>query len=68
MLPFETNGKFWWADVPPERLGTRGQTITLFVVDTVQGSSGRGLSREEYVMAKGRKAMGFKGVAAWELV
>ena len=67
-VPFDTNGMFWWADVPPERLGARGQTITLYTVDTVQGNTGRGLSKEEYMMAKGRKAMGFQGVAAWELV
>ncbi|MCJ1377053.1 hypothetical protein MMC17_000143 [Xylographa soralifera] len=67
-VPFDTNGMFWWADVPPERLGVKGQTITIFTVDTVQGNTGRGLSKEEYMMAKGRKAMGFQGVAAWELV
>ncbi|MCJ1401212.1 hypothetical protein MMC11_004424 [Xylographa trunciseda] len=67
-VPFETNGMFWWADVPPEKLGARGQTISLYTVDTVQGNTGRGLSKEEYMMAKGRKAMGFQGVAAWELV
>ncbi|MCJ1288722.1 hypothetical protein MMC34_000251 [Xylographa carneopallida] len=67
-VPFDTNGMSWWADVPPEKLGARGQTITLYIVDTVQGTTGRGLSKEEYQMAKGRKAMGFQGVAAWELV
>ena len=67
-VPFDTNGMFWWADVPPEKLGARGQTITLYTVDTVQGRTGRGLSKEEYLMAKGKKAMGFQGVAAWELV
>ncbi|MCJ1479374.1 hypothetical protein MMC13_008059 [Lambiella insularis] len=66
-VPFDTNGKFWWADVPPERLGAPGQTVMLYIVDTVQGNSARGLSKEEYLMAKGRKAMSFKGVAAWEL-
>ncbi|MCJ1281512.1 hypothetical protein MMC26_000832 [Xylographa opegraphella] len=67
-VPFDTNGMFWWADVPPQKLGARGQTVTLYTVDTVQGNTGRGLSKEEYLMAKGRKAMGFQGVAAWELV
>lgn len=67
-VPFETNGMFWWADVEPKRLGTRGQTITVYAVDTVSGQSGRGLSIEEYRIAKGRKAMGFQGLAAWELI
>lgn len=67
-IPFETNGTFWWADVPPKQLGAPGQTITLYTVETVGGAVARGLSVEEYKLAKGRKAMGFGGVAAWELV
>lgn len=67
-IPFETNGTFWWADVPPMQLGAPGQTITLYTVETVSGADARGLSVEEYKLAKGRKAMGFGGVAAWELV
>lgn len=67
-VPFETNGTFWWADVPPSQLGAPGQTITLYTVETVSGAPARGLSVEEYKLAKGRKAMGFGGVAAWELV
>ena len=67
-VPFETNGMFWWADVVPQKLGARGQTISLYTVKTVNGASGRGMSVEEYRMAKGRKGMGFGGVAAWELV
>ena len=67
-IPFETNGVFWWADVEPRRLGARGQTISAYTVETVNGQTGRGLSVDEYRAAKGRKAMGFGGLAAWELV
>ena len=67
-VPFETNGMFWWADVVPQKLGARGQTVNLFTVETVGGMSGRGLSVEEYRIAKGRKGMGFKGLAGWQLV
>ena len=66
-LPLETNGMYWWVDVPPALLGARGQTIMLYTVETVDGRDGRGLSVGQYREAKGRKAMGFGGVCAWEL-
>lgn len=67
-VPFQTNGAVWWADVPPLSLGAPGQTITLYTVETVQGADARGWTLEQYLAAKGRKAMSFSGVAAWELV
>lgn len=67
-VPFETNGSFWWADIEPRRLGCKGQTISAYTVETVSGNSGRGLDADEYRQVKGQKAMGFGGVAAWELV
>ena len=67
-VPFETNGVFWWADVEVRRLGASGQAISVYTVDTVDGKSGRGLTVEAYRAAKGRKAMGFGGLAAWKLV
>lgn len=67
-VPFETNGGSWWADVEARRLGARGQSVSLYTCETVQGQSGRGLSVAEFKQAKGRKAMGFGGVAKWELI
>ena len=66
-MPFETNGIFWWVDVEPKKLGAPGQTISAYTVESVSGNSGRGLSVDEYRHAKGRKAMGFGGLAAWDL-
>ncbi|KAL9130449.1 MAG: hypothetical protein Q9217_001372 [Psora testacea] len=67
-VPFETNGVFWWVDVEPGRLGCKGQTISAYTVETVGGMTGRGMTLDEYRAAKGRKGMGFGGLAAWELV
>lgn len=67
-VPFETNGGSWWADVEARRLGARGQSVTLYTCDSVSGQSGRGLSVAEFRQACGKKAMGFGGVAKWELV
>ena len=67
-IPLNTNGAVWWADIPPQTLGAPGQTVTLYTVETVAGVNARGWTVEEYLGAKGRKGMGFNGVAAWELV
>ena len=67
-VAFDSNGVFWWADVTPQKLGVSGQQISVYTVDTVNGVSGRGLSVDEYMMAKGRKAMGFRSLAMWQLV
>ncbi|MCJ1257894.1 hypothetical protein MMC24_005722 [Lignoscripta atroalba] len=66
-VPFETNGTFWWLDVEVARLGAKGGTVSVYTVETVDGKCARGLAKEEYLKAKGRKGMGFGGVAAWEL-
>ena len=68
-VALDTDGKVWWADVDARMLGARGQSVMLYVVNSVQGESGRGLSVREYrEEVKGRKAMGFGGVAKWQLV
>ena len=67
-VPFETDGFFWWVDVDPRILGRPGAMISLYIVDTIDGRSGRGIKKEEYLRKKGRCAMGFKAVAAWDLV
>lgn len=67
-VPFDTNGFCWWADVPPQKLGAPGQTVSLSTVTTIGEDSGRGLSLDEYRLSKGRKAWSYEWVAAWELV
>jgi hypothetical protein len=71
-IPFETNidagGMFWWADVPPGKLGAPGERVSVYTVNEINGMSGRGLNKEEYLLKKGRSAMAFGGVCAWELV
>ncbi|KAH0537506.1 hypothetical protein FGG08_005724 [Glutinoglossum americanum] len=67
MLPFETNGRCWWLDVKREELGVPGQEIMCLRVETLDGRDAKGVSAQEYMRAKGKKAMGFSGVALWEL-
>ena len=65
---FDNDGMFWWCDVPVAKLGVRGEKIMVAAVTTVNGQDARGLSKEEYLMAKGRKAMSWSYSAKWELI
>lgn len=68
VVEFDAANGTWWADVEAERLGAPGQSVSLYTCETVQGASGRGIGTEGFRAAWGRKAMGFQGVAKWELV
>ncbi|KAB8299303.1 hypothetical protein EYC80_001378 [Monilinia laxa] len=67
MMAFEFDGFWWWLDVPVRQLGTRGQTVGLFAITSVDGEGARGLSKSGYEGKKGRCGMGFDGVAVWVL-
>ena len=52
-----------------KELGVRGQSVGLYVVSSVQGEGEvRGMGVRGYRERKGRRGMGFGGVARWELV
>lgn len=62
-------GDMWYVDVPARELGAPGETLTLFAVRSFGNKQdARGLSVREFKDGIGRTAMGFVGVAAWELV
>ena len=62
-------GDVWFVDIPANELGTPGQTVTLFAVTSFGNrNNARGLTVREFKEGKGRVAMGFTGVAAWDLV
>lgn len=64
-IPFETDSRFWWVDVPISKLGRIGDEIVLCAVDTVDGHSARGMTKDEWLMGRGRKAMSWKYCARW---
>ena len=70
LLPFKSNGMFWWLDVPPEKLGIRGQKVMVYTIDTINGKDGRGLSEAGYSQVKSgpSMSMSFQCVCAWDLV
>ena len=67
-VAFESNDFWWWADINARDLGAPGQVITCMAVETINGKNARGMTRMDYLQKKGRSAMSFGGVAAWELV
>lgn len=67
-VALESNDFWWWCDVNARDLGAPGQTVSLYTVETVSGKDMRGMTRREYLQQKGKAAMHFGGVAAWELV
>lgn len=71
LIPFECTGvvgSVWWVDVRRDELGAPGQTVSIFAVTSFDNGDGRGVSVDEFKRKKGRVAMGFAGIAAYDLV
>lgn len=67
--PAGQGGDTWYVDIDSRELGAPGQTLTMFAVSRFgDRQDTRGMTVKEFVAGKGRVAMGFTGVAAWELV
>ncbi|POS86519.1 hypothetical protein EPUL_003968 [Erysiphe pulchra] len=66
-LPFDSNGYWWWLDVPTEDL-IAVQRIGCYTVNRVNGTKVESITKEEYLQKKGKCSMGFSGVCAWEVV
>jgi hypothetical protein len=64
-VPFEQGDGVWWCDVPTADLG---DGANIYSVTSFDGREGRGLTLQEYKQKKGRVAMMFGGVAAWDVV
>lgn len=67
-LPFQKHEYTWYIDVPIRQLGKPGQQVSLNVVDTIDGKKVQNLTVQEYLAAKGRKAMSWQGFVHWDLV
>ncbi|GAB7328655.1 hypothetical protein MBLNU13_g00585t1 [Cladosporium sp. NU13] len=64
-IPFEQGDGVWWCDVPTADLGAGAD---IYSVTEFDGRDGRGVTIQEYRQKKGRVAMMFGGVAAWDVV
>jgi hypothetical protein len=69
-VPFETDAykRVWWVDVNRQDLGAPGQKVSVYAVTSIDNRDARGVSITDYKATKGKKAMGFAGIAMWELI
>jgi hypothetical protein len=67
-IAFQTDQKLWWVDVNRHDLGAPGQKVSVYAVTSIDNRDGRGVSVADYKAKKGKVAMGFAGIAMWELI
>ncbi|KAH7035709.1 uncharacterized protein B0I36DRAFT_318938 [Microdochium trichocladiopsis] len=68
-VPFQTDGFWWWVDIPARDLGAPGQKVGLRALSEVEGKDARGVTKEEYFSRIHHKKM-TKWIyyCQWELV
>lgn len=67
-VPMDTDGFWWWVDIPAIDLGMPGQKLAVFAVATFCDKSARGMTKEQWLGKKGAYSYQFSGVCAWDLV
>lgn len=68
LVPLERDDMYWWVDIPHRQLGSPGETIKLYAIDTMNGQDARGMTKREFMERRKTSGMSFAGVAEWELV
>ncbi|KAI1805899.1 hypothetical protein F4811DRAFT_193143 [Daldinia bambusicola] len=70
LVPLETDGFWWWVDIPARDLGAPGQSIFLYALTTLNQKDARGVTKEEYYRTKnsGCYSMNWAIFLKWELV
>ncbi|KAK4121749.1 hypothetical protein N657DRAFT_647952 [Parathielavia appendiculata] len=67
-IPLESDGFWYYVDVNTRDLGAPGQQVMLVGIETFDGRSARGLTKEEFLRGKGHCGYGCCGLVRWELV
>ncbi|KAF2968950.1 hypothetical protein GQX73_g4594 [Xylaria multiplex] len=70
LVPLDTNGYWWWVDVPARDLGAPGMKTQLFALTVLNGRDARGVTKDEYYRTKksGGYSMSWAIWCTWELV
>ncbi|KAI2633799.1 hypothetical protein GGS26DRAFT_554796 [Hypomontagnella submonticulosa] len=70
LVPVDTDGFWWWVDIPARDLGAPGQTVFLYALTTLNNRDARGATKEEFYRVKnsGAYSMAWAIYAKWELV
>jgi hypothetical protein len=67
-VPFENDGYWWHLDIATNRLGRKGQNVSVMAVTTIDGKDARGITRAQYLDKQRRSPMQFGGVCRWDLI
>ncbi|KAH9905123.1 hypothetical protein F4778DRAFT_695117 [Xylariomycetidae sp. FL2044] len=69
-VPLDTDGFWWWADIPAVDLGAPGQKIFLYALETLNGRDARGTTKRDYLdfRARGGGSMSWAQWVTWDLV
>ncbi|KAI8964859.1 hypothetical protein F5Y11DRAFT_314644 [Daldinia sp. FL1419] len=70
LVPLDTDGFWWWVDIPARDLGAPGQTVFLYALTTLNQKDARGVTKDEYYRTKnsGCYSMNWGVFMKWELV
>lgn len=68
LVTLETNGSWWWVDIPARDLGAPGEKLECMALTTLDNKDARGVTAEHFATRKGRAAMSWSYIALWELV
>ncbi|KAI2635327.1 hypothetical protein GGS21DRAFT_76205 [Xylaria nigripes] len=70
LVPFDTDGYWWWVDVQARDLGAPGMNVQLFALTVLNGRDARGVTKAEYhrIKASGGYSMSWAIWCTWELV
>ncbi|KAI1824005.1 hypothetical protein F4861DRAFT_531243 [Xylaria intraflava] len=70
MVPLDSDGYWWWADIHAKDLGAPGMSVQLFALTELNGREARGVTKAEYYKAIGSGAYSMNRAVwcVWELV
>ncbi|KAK7755300.1 hypothetical protein SLS62_002806 [Diatrype stigma] len=70
LVPVDTDGLWWWTDIPACELGAPGQKIFLYALTVLNNKDARGVTKADYfkAMSGNGYSMSWAVFAQWELV
>ncbi|KAB5571945.1 hypothetical protein GE09DRAFT_1216548 [Coniochaeta sp. 2T2.1] len=71
LVPLDTDGFWWWVDIPARDLGAPGQKLQLMCLTILNGEDARGVTKEKFLSMRASHAirgMSWNGIVGWELV
>lgn len=68
LVVMERDEMYWWVDIPNRQLGSPGETVSVYAIETMNGEDARGMTKREFLERRKTSGMSFGGVAEWDLV